>query len=125
MGFWWCMLFFNSLVPVVMLIAGKWMQKRPPRKINGVYGFRTARSMQNEDTWQFANVHCGRLWWKMGWYVLIPSVLLQLPLMHSGDTAVSIAGIVLCTLQIIVMLASIAATESALKKAFNENGERK
>lgn len=38
------------------------LRKRPPKKINSFYGYRTAMSMKNRETWEFAHKHCGKLW---------------------------------------------------------------
>ena len=44
----------DLLVPAIMLIAGYFMHKHPPKNINYIVGYRTARSMRNMDAWQFA-----------------------------------------------------------------------
>ena len=45
----------NLLVPLVMLIGGYYMCKRPPEDINSAMGYRTKRSKKNKDTWKFAH----------------------------------------------------------------------
>ena len=47
MWFWWYMFVCDLLVPLTMIICGKMMWKHPPAKINGMAGYRTARSMKN------------------------------------------------------------------------------
>ena len=125
MWFWWFMFVCNLIIPVLLLIAGRMMWKHCPKKINMVYGYRTERSMKNMDTWKFAHEYCGRLWWKLGLILLIPSVLIQLPFYHSNENVVGIVGAVLCTVQVIVLIASIFPTEAALKRTFHEDGTRK
>lgn len=61
MTFWMFMMICNLLIPVCMIIIGKVFSKNPPKTINGVYGYRTAMSMKNKDTWNFAQLYCGRL----------------------------------------------------------------
>ena len=39
----------------ILLILGIIFYKFPPKKINSVYGYRTPRSMTNQDTWDSAN----------------------------------------------------------------------
>ncbi|MGN0311672.1 MAG: SdpI family protein, partial [Lachnospiraceae bacterium] len=80
MWFWWLMLCCDVLMPVFMIIAGRMMWKRPPKTINGTVGYRSSRSMMNMDTWNFAHDYCGRLWWKIGWIMLVPSILIHIPL---------------------------------------------
>ena len=52
MWFWWVMLFCDLLIPVTMLIGGRAMWKHCPNSINGLFGYRTHRSMKNMDTWK-------------------------------------------------------------------------
>ena len=47
MAFWIFCTAMTLLVPLVMLIFGRVFLIRPPRDINGVYGYRTRRSMRN------------------------------------------------------------------------------
>lgn len=77
MWFWWFMFVFDLLIPALMIISGKMMWKHPPKTINGIIGYRTARSMKNRDTWKYAHDYCGRLWWKIGWVLLLPSVIIH------------------------------------------------
>lgn len=43
MEFWWFMLICDMLIPVVMIIVGRWMWIHCPKNINGMLGYRTAR----------------------------------------------------------------------------------
>ena len=47
------------------------MWKHCPKHINGMLGYRTTRSMKNMDTWKFAHDYCGKLWWKIGWVMIL------------------------------------------------------
>ena len=43
------------------IAAAGWFQLRcPPKKINGTYGYRTAKSMANDDAWHFAQGYSSR-----------------------------------------------------------------
>lgn len=125
MGYVIAMFIFNLLIPVLMIIFGRIMYKHAPKSINGVYGYRTSMSMKNEDTWKFAHDYCGRLWYKIGLIMLIPSVLVQLPFVKSSTDTIEIMTVVLETVQICVMIASIFPTEKALRKTFDKYGNRK
>lgn len=124
MGFWWFMLCCDLLVPLIMIVFGRVLWKHPPGGINMVYGYRTKRSMQNEDTWKFAQGYCGRIWWKTGWIMLILSALVHLPFRSGSQDAVGWFGAVLGTVQCIVLIVSVFPTERALKKNFGSRGER-
>ncbi len=79
MWFWWFAFGCDVLIPLMMILFGRIMWKCCPSKINSWYGYRTARSMKNMDTWKFAHRHFGKQWWKIGWLILLPSVLILLP----------------------------------------------
>lgn len=125
MWVWWFMFFSNLILPVILIVSGKMMWKHCSKEINGVIGYRTKRSMKNEDTWKFAHDYCGRLWWKSGWVILIASVLVQIPFYHSPGNVVGTAGSIIMYLQCILMIAAIFRTENALKKTFNDDGTRR
>ncbi len=108
-----------------MIIAGNMMWKHAPEKINGIIGYRTARSMKNTDTWKFAQDYCGRLWWKMGWIMLIPSVIIHFPFYHSSENIIGIVAAILCTIQCLILVSAIFPTEKALKRTFTEDGIRR
>lgn len=125
MWFWWFMFVCNLLIPVILIIAGRMMWKRCPKKINTVYGYRTKRSMKNMDTWRFAHNYCGRLWWKIGWFSLFLSVVVQIPFFERSEDVIGIVGGIICMIQVVILIASIFPTEAALKKTFNDDGTRR
>jgi uncharacterized membrane protein len=108
-----------------MIVCGRMMWKNPPKSINGIIGYRTSRSMKNMDTWKFAHDYCGRLWWKMGWIMLIPSIIIQLPIYNSADNTIGMVGGILCTVQCVFLIISIFPTETALRKNFTDEGIRR
>ena len=125
MGFFWVLFACCLLTPVIMLLAGWMMWKHCPREINGLLGYRTARSMKNQDTWQFAHHYFGKLWFKMGLWLLVLTVAAMLPGLGKDADAVGKLGGLLCLVQIPVMLYTIFPTERALKKTFDKDGNRK
>lgn len=125
MGFSIFMFICNLLIPILMIVTGRIMWKNPPKSINGVYGYRTTMSMKNMDTWKFAHEHSGKLWWKVGWVMLILTILIQLPFMKSNEGVVGTVGGILCFVQCGVLIAAIIPTERALKATFDKNGNRK
>lgn len=108
-----------------MIIAGRMMWKHCPKEINSILGYRTRRSMKNIDTWQFAHEYCGSLWWKLGWIILIPSIVIQLPFLHSSDDTIGTVGTIICTIQCMILIVSIFPVEAALKRTFTEDGTRR
>ena len=81
--------------------------------------------MKNADTWKFAHNYCGKLWQKVGWIMLIPSVIAFILIYNSSEKVTAIAGTITLTVQCIALIATIFPTENALKKTFNDDGTRK
>ena len=54
MGFRIFMLIVVLLIPFTMLFFGWLLFRRTPKEINYIFGYRTKRSMRNEETWKFA-----------------------------------------------------------------------
>lgn len=125
MWFWWFILICDLLVPVTMFVGGLIMAKHHPKEINGLLGYRTARSMQNMDTWKFAHNYCGRIWWKVGLITFVITILSHLPFYNSNEDVIGIISLVVMTVQIITLIIPIFITENALKKTFNEDGTRR
>lgn len=125
MWFWIFMFICNLIVPLLLIIVGRMMWKHCPKKINSIVGYRTSRSMKNMDTWKFAHTYCGQLWWKIGWIMLVLSIIVQLPFVKATENQVGVVGAIICTVQCLVLIASIFPTEKALKRTFKEDGTKK
>lgn len=125
MWLWWFWLICDLFIPLVMIVVGRMTWKHCPKNINSLIGYRTTRSMKNMDTWKFAHEYCGKLWWKLGWLIMILTALMYIPLYQSNDNIIGIAGVVLMTIQCTVLIISIYPTEKALKEHFTDDGTRK
>ena len=123
--FWWAMFVCALLIPIAMVVAGRLMWKHPPKEINRFAGYRTRRSMKNEDTWIFAHEYSGRLWWIMGLIMLIPSIVPLIPFYNGDLMAIGIMVGAIVTIQCVAIVISVILTESALKKTFFEDGTRR
>ena len=88
MGFWIFMLFCDLLIPAVMIGFGGVWKKKPPKEINGFYGYRTAMAMKNRDTWTFAHKYCGKIWYICGWILLVVTIPAMLPVMKADEDTV-------------------------------------
>ncbi len=109
------------LCPLVMVGFGALFYKKPPKTINSLYGYRTSRSMKNEQTWAFAHRYIGKLWLWLGAVL----GLCTLALFFVFPTEEQAAGIfLLCWLgvELIVLIAPIFPTERALKRHFDKDG---
>ena len=124
-GFYIYMLLTSLLIPVIMLVFGWIFRCQAPKKINVWYGYRSARSMKNEDTWVFAHQHIGRTWMLVGAVLLVISVIPMIAVYGKDDDTVSVVSLVLLFVQMFPMIMSLIPTERALKRTFDENGIRK
>jgi len=124
MLFWAFMLIADLLVPLTMIFFGTRFEKNAPKEINTVFGYRTTMSMKNKETWQFAHKCIGSLWKICGWLVLSISVVVMFFSYGKDIIAVSIIGGLICIIQIVIMICTMIPAEIALKKNFDEYGNR-
>jgi len=101
---------------LIFIVMGFIMSKKPPKEINGLYGYRTPRSMKNQKIWDYSQVYSAKVMMKYGGYFL----LLCLP-GYFMDIAPEIAtGLGLLILLIGVAL-MIFQVEGQLKKWESKN----
>ena len=125
MDFWIFIFLMSLLIPLVMIGFGSYFVKKPPSKINLVFGYRTSMSMKNKDTWTFAHNYCGKLWQIMGLIMFLFSVVVMFFVVGSAVDTVSVFGCILVVIQMFFLVGSIIPTELALRKTFDKNGNRK
>ena len=125
MGFWVFCLAMDLLIPAAMLLLGRRFLTKPPRTINGTYGYRTRRSMKNQATWDFAHRTCGRLWSRLGLVMLPLSALVMLPVLGADAGTVGLWCGAVALVQTAVLLGSIFPVERALKKEFDQFGRKR
>lgn len=113
------------LIPGILVAIGSVFRNKAPKDINPIYGYRTAMSMKNKDTWEFANIRFGRLAWKCGWIMLAVSFIPMLAVIFASEKVVGIVSSILVTLQLIPLLGMIPVVEKALKKEFDKDGNRR
>ena len=123
MGFWIFMLVMDTLIPLTMIGFGKYFLKKAPKKINSVFGYRTAMSMKNRDTWEFAHKYCGAIWYICGWVLLPLSIVPMFFVIGRSEDNIGTLGEIICAVQLIALMGSIFPTEMALRKNFDKNGK--
>ncbi len=105
----------DLLIPFTMIVLGLVFKKRPPKKINWVYGYRTTRSMKSQAAWDYAHKRIGGLWIKIGIALLLlitcskllePIAKEYLSLIHAG-------------LGIFALIIGIPIVEKELKDKFD------
>ena len=119
MGFWIFMFCMVVLTPVLMMIFGAVFVKYPPEDINNVYGYRTRRSMKDQQIWDFAQRHWGKCAFYTGLAGLMTAVPCMLPCLGGSVDAVGIWGGVVCTVVAAAVIgAPIFLTERELKRLY-------
>ena len=121
MGFWVFMLIMCLLIPGMLLLFGWIFQHCAPKSINGVYGYRTKRSMRDQSSWDFAQAMFGKLAFRWGLGELPIVLLAMLPVLGRGDTIVGTVGGVLCIVLCLPFFVMIWQIEWALKQQFPES----
>lgn len=124
MGFWIFMLIMDTLIPITMIGFGKMFMKKAPKEINMAFGYRTNMSTKNRDTWEFAHIYCGKLWYICGIILLPLSIILLFFVIGKNEDIVGTLGGFICTIQLICLIGAIFPTERALRKNFDKNGCR-
>ncbi|MDT8715338.1 SdpI family protein [Clostridium sp. 19966] len=125
MGFWIFMMVMDLLIPLIMIMLGKYFIKNVPKEINEFFGYRTTMSMKSKETWEFAHHYCGKLWLKVGCIMIVLSAIAMLFIIGKSIKIVGTFGGILCGIQLIFLIGSIFPTEIALKNNFDEHGKRK
>lgn len=124
MGFWVFMLILVLLVPLIMIGLGAYYKNHPPKKINWIAGYRTARSMRSKEAWDYAHRHFGRLWVNFGWILLPLSAAAMLFALGKDGETVGLFGAAVCLMQVLAIILSMIPTEIALKRTFGDDGKR-
>lgn len=106
------------LTPAIMLIFGALWQTKPPKEVNGIYGYRTTRSMKSKEAWDYAHKYFGKLWIKSGVITMILSIIAMIIFHRNFENA----SIIIILFQTIIICLAIIPTESSLKKHFDNNG---
>lgn len=123
MGFWLFMMIMLLVIPLTMIIFGKVFLSSPPQELNSLCGYRTNMSMKNKDTWEFAHRYFGRLWYRFGWYSLL-TLLPAVFLIGESEETVGLYFTVIIIFQTGMLVGCIFPTERALKRNFNQEGQR-
>lgn len=124
MGFFIFMLVMILLIPAVMIIFGALFKRSAPKEINYIFGYRTERSMKNQETWSFAHKLCGKIWLVCGIALVPASVIPMLFVIGKSENVIGTVSTVIVFIQLAVLLLSLIPVEKALKSNFDKDGKR-
>lgn len=100
----------------ILLLAGYYMLKKPPKEINHFYGYRTRLSMKSKEHWDFAQQFSSKQIIKSGfWYTLsaLPFLFIEV-----GEIASFVISMLILALFIGY---PIYITEKTLKEKFKSD----
>ncbi len=110
------------IVPIVMIVFGIIRRKGGPEKVSSLWAYRSAMSMKNKDTWNFAHTYLARKFLIWGVVAIIATVALLFTFYNSGKI-VFIMNVTI-TVQIIFFFGAVISTEKALDRTFDKSGAR-
>lgn len=125
MGFWIFALLTALLIPFIMIFFGIFFKKTAPKKMNYIFGYRTSRSMKNEETWKFAHCYLGKIWFRLGMAALVVSTTVMIFVIGKDKDTVGYTEMAVLYAQLALLIGSIFPVESALKKNFDKDGNKK
>lgn len=116
----WFAVFASLFFSLMAVGLGYLFIKRPPRKINMWYGYRTARSMKSQAAWDFAHAYAGHVWIRCGFYNAVVSAILILIFRNSDQF--EIFDLWLTFVQLVIIFSVVPITERALGRQFDKDG---
>ena len=112
-----------QLLGVIFLLAGLIQKRCPPKEINSLYGYRTTRSMKDQQHWDEGNKYSKQFMLNCGWVLLVAGILLSITLNFFNidpklkawlQVALVVAG------SVVVVIVLFTKTEKHLKDTFND-----
>ena len=116
---------FAVFTAAAFILAGIALVRNADMEINDTFGYRTQRSMQNKETWHFANVNSGKISIIGGVIGLALIILTALIMEMMGVNKMAwLVGVILeLVIVFTVIPINIASTENQLKKRFGDKEE--
>ena len=110
--------FFGATAPSLLLIIFAWYYKAfPPKSINFIYGYRTRKSMRNQETWDFGNKIGAEMMFYTGMATLVVGTVAYF---ISPTWSLGISGFFL----VVALFEGIFWCEQQLAHNFDKNGKR-
>lgn len=116
---------FLMVMPIIMMILGLIFKNGGPDNIDAFYGYRTAMSTKNRNTWNFAHRYFAVILRRIGSAMLFVSALLGCVGFFCNEVIQNILYIIVLTTQCAIFIAALFPVESALNRKFDKDGNRK
>lgn len=108
------------LIPIttgfIFMVAGCFMLKFPPKKINYLYGYRTNNSMKNQRRWNFAQKYSAKELIKLGGILTLSSLFgcFYFP----SEKLAMVLGLAMMLFMVVILFFKV---EGAIKKEFDND----
>lgn len=107
------------MAAVIFIISGFILKRFPPKKINGIIGYRSALSMKNQETWDAAQQYGGFTMILFGIIHAVFGAWSYLQPMNVNNETAQLLFLIIGTIPMIII------DEVHLRKLFNRDGTRK
>lgn len=104
----------SILIGMIFIICGLILLNKPPKDINGLYGYRTKRSMKNMTLWKEGNKYSAKLLIKYGISIMFLGIIISFII-----TKVEYALLIIIWLMILASIILILTVEKRLKQLEN------
>ena len=95
----------SILVGSIFIVTGVILYLYPPKKINSMYGYRSKKSMSNDDHWQFAQKYAAKMMVILGFmYFLITQLILIFDIGKSYHLSIGIGLLIALCICIFLMV---------------------
>jgi uncharacterized membrane protein len=108
------------LIPAIMIVMGLVWKNHPPKTINPLTGYRTTRSMNSQEAWDFAHRYFARICLFCGMVVAFASAAFLLIVFNLDSETLSWAVLWATGVQVVTLFLPIIPTEIELKKRFGD-----
>lgn len=122
---YWLMAASTLICPVVIWFAGRVMGLSDFGSPNPFIGYRTALSMRNQDTWDFANADCARRFQKAGPWMAAASFAVMLCVMAAPPDIQTAVLLVVMGAQVACVCIEAWLVEKDLRRTFDKDGTRR
>lgn len=119
--YWFAMLILDLIVPVIMIIIGRFL-KKASRSMRNKFAYRSKMAKKNRNTWKYAQNFCGNFLLNMGGILTVVSIYILLLIYERENFDVGIICKTMFLLQAVSIMIPFAMTELALRIKFDSNG---
>ena len=119
----WFFLIFDIIASAAALLGGYYMKYHAPKDKDMKMGVLTSSAKKSRDTWEFANMTCGKYWIIAGIAGLVlTTAAVNTAFLASEDTA-AIVSAVAAVVIVILISCSMTTVMMKLRAEFDENGK--